>query len=172
MFHFTDLTIAIPSFNVSSYLEYYVAFNDAGRTSLQLTFNPSSPHGLLLHFGDHTQQRDFLSLSLINSRVQYRYDLGSGVAILTSSALTLNSWHTIYADRDGASGSLRIDNGYVITGRSPGTLWQLPVFGNIRLGGVADSSVLSPHVGTDIGFQGCIQTLKVHMYINIQLCFS
>ncbi len=163
MFTFADLTIVVPSFNGSSYLEYPVAFSDGSQTSLQITFNPSSSHGLLLHFGDHTQQRDFLSLSLINSRIQYRYDLGSGVAILTSPVLSLNTWHTVYVSRDGTSGSLRIDNGEIITGKSPGTLQQLPVFGNIRLGGVADTSVLSLHVGTDIGFQGCVQTLKVRV---------
>ncbi len=84
------------------------------------------------------------------------------MAILTSPVLTLGAWHTIYAERDGTSGSLRIDNGIIITGQSPGTLRSLPLYGNIRLGGVADSSVLSPHVGTDISFQGCIQTLKVY----------
>ncbi len=146
---------------MSSYIEYPVTFVDASLTSIQITFNPSSPHGLLLYFGDHTQQRDFLSLTLINSRVQFRYDLGSGVALITSPVLALNSWHTVYARRDGISGSLRVDNGDVITGSSPGSLQQLPVFGNIRLGGVLDTSVLSPHVGTEIGYQGCVESLKV-----------
>ena len=161
-----DVEITTPSFNVISYLEYAFQFSNPRQTSLEITFNPSSSHGLLLHFGDHTQLRDFLSLTLINSRVQFRYDLGSGVAILTSSPLSLNTWHTIYATRDGRTGTLTVDNGAVITAVSPGGLQELPPIGNIRLGGLGDTSILSPHIGTEIGYQGCIQSLQViHMHL-------
>lgn len=155
------MIISVPSFNGSSFLEYSVAFVDASQTSIQLTFYPISPHGLLLHFGDITQHRDFLSLTLVNNRVQFRYDLGSGVAIITSPLISLNSWHTVYVRRDGSSGSLRVDDGETVTGASPGTLRQLPIFGNIYLGGVLDASIVSPHVGTEIGYQGCVESLKV-----------
>lgn len=155
------MVITTPSFNIISYLEYAFQFSNPRQTSLEITFNPSSSHGLLLHFGDHTQFRDFLSLTLINSRVQFRYDLGSGVAILTSSPLALNTWHTIYATRNGRTGMLTVDNGAVITAVSPGGLQELPPIGNLRLGGVGDTNILSPHIGTEIGYQGCIQSLKV-----------
>lgn len=137
-------------------------FSSLSQTSFEITFNPSRAHGLILHFGSHSQVRDFISLTLINSRVQFRFDLGSGVAMLTSSAISLDMWHTVYATRNGRVGTLRVDNEAAITATSPGSLQHLPTLGNIQLGGVGDINILSPHTGTEIGYEGCIGSLKVY----------
>ena len=153
--------ITVPAFNTTSTLQYPPLQNAALATTVVLSFNPASPHGLLLYSGDVTVVRDFISLSLVDQRVEFRYDLGSGPAILISDIITLNTWHTVTAYRDGRVGSLQIDDGPVVSGTSQGTTSQLNLAGDLYLGGVVDSSIVSVYAETEVGFTGCVQLLQV-----------
>ena len=91
---------------------------------------------------------DFISVNLINGRVQYSYDLGSGVANLTSGGeenlvqnnptkypITLNEWHSIKITRNGPHGTLQVDDGPVISGSSKAPLTELNLGTSLYLGG-------------------------------------
>lgn len=126
-----------------------------------LSFNSATAHGLLFHHGDQTINRDFVSISVIEQRVEFRFDLGSGPAILMSGPVSLNDWHYVLATRDGRSGTLQVDGGAVVSGQSEGSLSILNVNSDIFVGGVADYDTVSPHVGTEVGLIGCIRDLEV-----------
>ena len=133
----TVTIINIPYFNGDSYISY-PSFNDSfGTTRLYLELRPNSSDGLVLYNGQ-MNGTDYISLSLSLSFVQFRYDLGSGPAVIESRyALDLNEWHTIEAWRTGRSGVL-IVNDIVSRGASPG-IDSLLQFGEpLYLGGISD----------------------------------
>ena len=130
-------------------------------SSVAITFNPASPNGLLFYYGDHTQNRDFLSIAMIDQRVEYRYNLGSGPSILISNQVSLNEWHNVIITLDGPSGSMIVDGGTEIHNEFEGALSVLNAAGDIFLGGVSDYDTVSPHAGTEVGFTGCISDIEV-----------
>ena len=169
--------ITVPAFNTTSTLRYPPLQNAALATTIVLSFNPTSPHGLLVYSGDVTIIRDFISLSLVDQRVEFRYDLGSGPAIIISDIITLNIWHTVTAYRNGRAGSLQIDDGPIVSGTSQGMTSQLNLAGDLYLGGVTDLSIVSIFAGTELGFTGCVQLLQVrsdmtHKHYLLRTCIT
>lgn len=133
-------------------------------TSISLSFHPTSLTGLILYVGDVTQVRDFLSLSLVNGRVELRYDLGSGPAIIMSTTtVSLNEWHTLTATRTGRVGLLSVDDLGTYTGVSPATTTILDAKGDLFIGGSADYSKVSNNAGSETGFSGCIDTDNIQV---------
>ena len=111
--------------------------------------------------GNTTSYRDFLSISLVDCRVEFRYDLGSGPAIIISQPLSLDTWHDVIAYRLFRDGRLEVD-GNVQEGVSPGTTTILNVGDqDYFIGGVEDYSIVSPHAGTEVGLIGCADSLEV-----------
>lgn len=153
----------IPSFDGMSYIELSY-LTDTENTRLQLSFNPSSPEGYLFYAGNYTLATpDFLSLSLVNGRVELRYELGSGVQALVSNAVSLNIWHTVFVTRELRTASMVVDGVHYGPVMSPGGFTQLNVPGVVvNIGGLRDDSILSPLANDDImGFSGCITRLIV-----------
>lgn len=61
--------------------------------------------GLLLYNGQlSTGYGDFLSLGLRNGRVEFRFDVGSGPAIISSAEVAMNQWHSVRIRRDKKQG--------------------------------------------------------------------
>ena len=98
---------------------------------------------------------------MIDQRVEYRYNLGSGPSILISSQVDLNEWHNVVITLDGPSGSMIVDGGIEIHNEFDGALFVLNAAGDIFVGGVADYGAVSPHAGTEVGFTGCISDIQV-----------
>ena len=97
----------------------------------------------------------------MDQRVEFRYDLGSGPAILISDPIVLNTWHTVYATRVERDGMLVVDDMAPVMRQSVSTTTQLNVVGGIFVGGARDYSVVSSMAGSEVGFIGCIDTLEV-----------
>ena len=124
-------------------------------------FYPIQPTGVLLYAGDVTRSTDFISLTLKNSQVEFRYNLGSGPARIISSPVSLYEWHAIEASRSLRSGTLIINSAEFSNGTSPGTTSQLNVIGFLYLGGIDTYSIVSKSIGVNTGFSGCIDELVV-----------
>jgi len=61
--------------------------------------------GLILYNGQMTDgSGDFMSLGMREGRVEFRFDVGSGPAIIRSDPVSLNEWHTIRIQRDRKDG--------------------------------------------------------------------
>jgi hypothetical protein len=149
-----SIGVTIPSFSHVSYIRYIQPTTITSSTTIKLTFYPKSLTGMLLYIGGI---HDFLSLSLYNGRVEFRFDLGSGHSMITSGeVVTLNEWNTITATRAYKLGTLLLGNSSSDSGSSPGTSTLLDATGDIYIGGADDFSKVSNDAGTKIGFDGCI----------------
>ena len=130
---------------------------------LTLTLKPTSPNGLIL-FNGHTNTdfSQYVSISLVNSCIVYKFNLGSGFAMISSPiTLGLNQWHTITANRTGRVGFLQVNNEEFLNSTSPGTLSGLNIAGDMWLGGT-DQFNISQYAGVSTGLTGCISSVSVN----------
>jgi len=91
----TVIDIITPSFNSTSFLEYPGLFSSTLTSTISLVFNPATPHALLLYYGNVTNNRDFISLSLVDQRVGFemkeeivQWKSATNIIIATISTLT------------------------------------------------------------------------------------
>ena len=146
-----------------SYISYQSLSNVTTSLTITITFKPTQPNGLIL-FNPFSNSNfaDFISLSLVESRVVYRFNLGSGRAELVSQQLDLDQWHTLTANRTGRFGYLQVNQGELINGTSPGTFTGLNVGGDMWLGGHTQHLVVSETVGVSTGLSGCVSEVLIN----------
>ena len=123
--------------------------------------------GMLLYNGQTSNGNgDFLSLNLVDGLIQYRYDLGSGVANLTSAPdnarISLNQWHSVKITRNGPHGTLQVDDGKIVSGSSFAPLTELNLETSLFLGGFRYAYTLNRDSGITVGLNGAIQRLIVN----------
>ena len=74
----------MPEFFGDSYIEAPKLENVGRAFSLEIWFLPASDNGVLIYNGQVANGKgDFISLNLVNGHVQFRFDLGSGIANIT-----------------------------------------------------------------------------------------
>lgn len=75
----------IPHFNgLNSYIKLPCLENVRRGFSIEIWFLAETLNGVLLYNGQlHNRRGDFISVNLVNGHVQFRYDLGSGIANIT-----------------------------------------------------------------------------------------
>uniref|UniRef100_A0A1X7UPV7 Uncharacterized protein n=1 Tax=Amphimedon queenslandica TaxID=400682 RepID=A0A1X7UPV7_AMPQE len=160
------LQVSTPSFNRTSYQEYSSPAPISLSTIISLSFHPTSSNGLILYIGDVSTTRDFLSLSLVSGRIQLRYDLGSGPAIIASpSVIPLNQWTSVTVNRVRKDGVLVVDS-VSTNGSSPGFAGLLNPAGNLYIGGGAGGVggyQVSPNAGSHVGLTGCVDTATLRV---------
>src|SRR5690606_29833510 len=89
----------IPSFNGSSHLEFAgLGDKETLFTEILMVIKPTQPDGLFLYNGQKMDRTgDFISLNLVDGYVEYRFELGSGAAIIRSpEPITVGQWHSVY----------------------------------------------------------------------------
>ena len=140
---------------------------DTSNTLLEVTFNPMAPDGHIFFAGNVSNAVDFLSLSLVDRRVELDFNLGSGPLPdpLRSSPLQLNVWHTIFVSRTLRSAAMIVDGIQYGPSMSTGGLTQLNIQSLASIGGPRDPNILPPGSG-QINFQGCIGSLVVSKKIT------
>lgn len=155
----------IPSFNGSSHLQF-IGFGDRSTmfTEIILVIKPNKPDGLFLYNGQKMDRTgDFISLNLVNGFVEFRFDLGSGAAVIRSpSPILLHNWHTIYAARTGREGILKVDYQPYSMGMSLGAFTQLSLPLNLYIGGVPNLRDIHQNVQSPEMFGGCIQKVIIN----------
>jgi len=63
--------------------------------------------GLILYSGQMTDgSGDFVSFGMRNRRAEFRLDVGSGPAVITSDPLELDRWYTVRVRRERKEGRL------------------------------------------------------------------
>uniref|UniRef100_A0A8C4X261 Heparan sulfate proteoglycan 2 n=1 Tax=Eptatretus burgeri TaxID=7764 RepID=A0A8C4X261_EPTBU len=154
-----------PSFGSKSWLELPPIHHIQKELELELEFQAqSTQHGLLLYSGARRRNKDdFVALVLADGFVEFRYDLGSGLAVLRSVDIVRPGvWHRVHASRAGRNGALRIDDGPTTRGQSPGQALGLNLQGSLFLGGVASPQSTSPAVNSSYSLDGCIGEVLVN----------
>ncbi|KAM4651283.1 agrin isoform 2-T2 [Discoglossus pictus] len=162
-----DLNIPfLPQFN-GSYLELKglqtFATDIQDKLAMEVIFLASSPNGLIFYNGQKTDGKgDFVSLALHDGHLEYRYDLGKGVAVIKSKdRIPLNTWVSISLERSGRKGLMRINNMEQVTGESPAPHTALNLKEPLFVGGAPDFSKLARAAAASTSFEGAIQKISI-----------
>nr|XP_006818676.1 PREDICTED: basement membrane-specific heparan sulfate proteoglycan core protein-like [Saccoglossus kowalevskii] len=159
----------IPYFvqNPVSYISFR-ALRDAYLTfDIEISFKPETTDGMLIYNGQTVGQNvqvsgDFLSFGMSNGRAEFRYNMGSGAAIIRSAApLELGQWHTVVLHRNRIQGSMIVDGQVPVNGTSLGRFQGLDLTDNLYLGGFPEDAVIAKASGFTKGFIGCVSRLKI-----------
>lgn len=159
--------LSLPQFNESMYsyasapwpqpTHNYLSFME-----FEITFQPTDPDGTLLYTED-TASRDFLSISLIDGYVEFRFDCGSGAAVIRSpEAITMDSWHELRASRTAKNGILQVDNQRPVEGMAEGAFTQIKCSSPLYIGGVPNYDITKPSAGLLRPFSGAVQRISLN----------
>ncbi|GFN94235.1 pikachurin-like [Plakobranchus ocellatus] len=165
-----DEVPAIPEFTGHSYVMY--ANDDltngmhSNDMAIALEVKPVTGSGLLFWSSHGTfaapteHDKDFMALGLSNGVLQFRYQLGSGEALISLYQPTLfdGNFHVIRAERSEREGTLSVD-GAVATGTSPGNSRGFNSNGKVYLGGLPDVQEVT-HNRFQSSFEGCIRSFS------------
>ncbi|XP_054439927.1 pikachurin [Pteronotus mesoamericanus] len=159
-----DIAIQYPQFFGYSYVTFEPLKNSHRAFHITLEFRAEAEDGLLLYCGENEHERgDFMSLALTQRSLQFRFNCGTGVAIIESeSKIKLGGWHVVTLYRDGLNGLLQLNNNTPVTGQSPGHYSKITFRTPLYLGGAPSTYWLARATGAHRGFQGCVQSLTVN----------
>ncbi|XP_071451008.1 basement membrane-specific heparan sulfate proteoglycan core protein [Hetaerina americana] len=166
-----DLVVRQPEFAADGGYVAYPTPKALKRLKLNLQVKPHQlKNGLLLYCAQSEDGKgDFTSLAINDSHIEFRYDVGSGTAVLRSNKeLELDRWVSIVAGRDGREGFLSVDGEETVLGKSPGPTRGLNLKTPLYIGGYNREKVkISPGVGLPENsrghvatFDGCISEVK------------
>ncbi|XP_070527632.1 basement membrane-specific heparan sulfate proteoglycan core protein isoform X2 [Cardiocondyla obscurior] len=133
----------------------YLKFN------IEISFKPESYDGILLYNDESAQGHgDFIILSLNNGYPQFKFDLGSGPAVIRADKpVTLSEWHTIKIQRNRKEGTMLVDGEgpykVLALGRRQGLDLKEPLY----IGGIPQNSRINKQAEASTGFVGCISRL-------------
>ncbi|XP_055968198.1 pikachurin [Sorex fumeus] len=134
----------------------------------EIIFQPESTDGVLLYSHDNSS-KDFVSITLAGGHVEFRFNCGSGTAILRSEApITLNEWHELRVSRTARKGTLEVDKQKKVEKLAAGSFTQIKCSSNIFIGGVPDYDEVKNNSGVLKPFTGSIQKLIINdLTINL-----
>lgn len=157
------LPIRIPSFNGDAFIESH-RLQGYTRLTIEIDFVSFTENGLLLYNGQTASgEGDFVSISLKNGYVEFRFNLGSGTEILRSpQKILLGKLVKVVAKRYLKDGTLTVEGQEDVAGKSSGDLKSLDLVESLYIGSVP---LLTPkivdNVGLKQGFVGCIHRIRV-----------
>uniref|UniRef100_A0A3P8YZJ0 EGF like, fibronectin type III and laminin G domains n=1 Tax=Esox lucius TaxID=8010 RepID=A0A3P8YZJ0_ESOLU len=121
----------------------------------EMTFQPARPDGTLI-YSDDAGSRDFLAINLVDGYVEFRFDCGSGEAVIRSEErVSMGAWHELRVSRTAKSGILQVDSQRPVEGIAEGAFTQIKCSSPLYIGGVPEydntksaAAVLRPFTGT------------------------
>ncbi|XP_071582302.1 basement membrane-specific heparan sulfate proteoglycan core protein isoform X3 [Temnothorax nylanderi] len=157
------VTGVVPNFSQAP--ESYIAFpplpDSYLKFNIEISFKPESYDGILLYNDESGQGNgDFIILSLNNGYPQFKFNLGSGPAVIRADKpVTLSEWHTIKIQRNRKEGTMLVDGEgpykVLALGRRQGLDLKEPLY----IGGVPSYSRINKQAEASTGFVGCISRL-------------
>ncbi|XP_063273588.1 basement membrane-specific heparan sulfate proteoglycan core protein isoform X1 [Prinia subflava] len=152
--------VNVPSFDEEgAFVSYPPLTNVHHELRLEVEFLPLAPDGLLLFSaGKASPIEDFVALAMIGGHLEFRYELGSGPAVLRSAEpVALGQWHWVTAERIHKDGTLVVDDAAPVKRSSPGKSQGLNLRSPLYLGGTEPP--LRPP--TNASFHGCIGEVSI-----------
>ncbi|XP_063173518.1 basement membrane-specific heparan sulfate proteoglycan core protein isoform X2 [Candoia aspera] len=159
------ITVTTPHFHGGdAFISYPPLTNIHYELRLDIEVKPLSPNGLILFSGgDGGPVADFVSLNMVGGHLEFRYELGSGTAVLRSpKALELGQWHKVMAERLNKDGTLQVDDERPLKRSSPGKSQGLNLRTSLYLGGVDDTVKLPAAANVSSHFHGCVGEMSVN----------
>ncbi|XP_042308446.1 pikachurin isoform X2 [Sceloporus undulatus] len=128
----------------------------------EIIFRPDAEDGVLLYSYD-SGSKDFLSISMANSYVEFRFDCGSGTAIIRSEEpVSLNQWHELKVSRTAKNGILQVDQQRPAEGMAEGAFTQIKCNPDMFVGGVPNYDNVKKNSGVLKPFSGSIQKIVLN----------
>ncbi|XP_055079317.1 basement membrane-specific heparan sulfate proteoglycan core protein isoform X9 [Periophthalmus magnuspinnatus] len=148
----------------TSFISYPPLTNIHDDLLVELEFKPQSAQGLMFFSGGKKMKvEDFVSISMVNGHVEFRYELGTGQAVLLSpEPVSLGQWHRVVAERVRKEGYLQVDQGPVERLSSPGKAQGLNIHTPMFLGGVPNMEILPKPANISHMFEGCIGEVLIN----------
>ncbi|XP_069117853.1 agrin-like isoform X2 [Argopecten irradians] len=158
-----DARIRVPSFTGMSYMSVTEINKANDDLTIEMSFRSLNTDGLLLfssQFANGTG--DFISITLVDQYVEFRFDLGSGIAIIRSlEKIPLNQDCHVIASRFDREGMLIVNASPGVSQMSPASLVSLDLKGPLYIGFLPEHANLGlERAGVDVGFVGCVMTLQ------------
>ncbi|NWJ02786.1 CSPG4 protein, partial [Crypturellus undulatus] len=142
----------------------------SSRTSLQLRFRTSKPHGLLFLAAG---KKDYCLLELHSGNVQLRINFGAGEEVLHSqqnSQLNDLAWHLVELHHELDNVTLVIDKHDRTSAKMPGIQHELNIDHGFYIGGASKLDV--PYLGGALSsFRGCIDSVtfnQLHILMSLR----
>ncbi|XP_054634275.1 basement membrane-specific heparan sulfate proteoglycan core protein isoform X10 [Dunckerocampus dactyliophorus] len=147
-----------------SYISYPPLTNVHDDLRVELEFKPLQRDGLMFFCGGKKMRvEDFVAISIAEGHVEFKYELGTGQAVLRSpEPVSLGQWHRLVAERNKRDGHLRVDHGPVEKRASPGKAQGLNIHTPMFLGGVPNMEILPKPANVSNMFEGCIGEVLIN----------
>ncbi|XP_076596612.1 agrin isoform X8 [Chaetodon auriga] len=155
----------MPQFNGDSYVElkglHLYGHDLRQKVSMTVTLMANDSNGLIFYNGQKSDGKgDFISLSLNDGILEFRYDLGKGPATIRSKeAIQLNVWNTINLERSNRKGEIMVNKKDPVRGEAPNLHVDLNLKESLFVGGAPDYSRLARVAALTEGFKGTIQKI-------------
>ncbi|XP_061708931.1 agrin-like isoform X5 [Cydia pomonella] len=154
----------IPQFNGTSYIELLPLEGLGKAFRIEIWFLTNRLSGMLFYTGQSNKAKgDFITINLVNGYLQFRYNLGSGVANITSPVpIEKGRWHRARVTRAGRHGSLQLDHHPTQRGSSLPPLTHLELTLPLFIGSLP--AYVRPHKmsGVISSFIGAVQKVFVN----------
>ncbi|XP_076086554.1 basement membrane-specific heparan sulfate proteoglycan core protein-like isoform X4 [Mytilus galloprovincialis] len=157
--------INIPRFNKTSFAAYAAVQGAKFEMKIELEFKPHSlENGIVLYSAQSNDGiGDYVSLALRNGYLEFRYNTGSGPAVLSSRRrLTVNEWVKVVASKQGQEGTLVVNDEEPVKAASPGTTIGLDLRTMLYIGGTDSDNKLPQNLGITDGLVGCVAEVTIN----------
>ncbi|KAK7929498.1 hypothetical protein WMY93_005893 [Mugilogobius chulae] len=130
---------------------------------LSLRLRTFSNHATVMY----AKGTDYSILEIVNGRLQYKFDCGSGPGLVSVHSAQVNDgeWHTLSLEVDGNYAKLVLDRVHAASGTAPGTLRTLNLDNSIYFGGHVRQHSSARH-GRSLplanGFRGCMEAISLN----------
>ncbi|KAF3860082.1 hypothetical protein F7725_000337 [Dissostichus mawsoni] len=155
----------MPLFDGDSYVElkglHLYGHDLRQKVSMTVILKANSSNGLIFYNGQKSDGKgDFISLSLNEGILEFRYDLGKGPATIRSmEPIQLNVWITINLERSNRKGEIMVNKKDAVRGEAPNLHVDLNLKESLFVGGAPDYSRLARVAALTEGFKGTIQKI-------------
>uniref|UniRef100_A0A8C9T420 Agrin n=1 Tax=Scleropages formosus TaxID=113540 RepID=A0A8C9T420_SCLFO len=157
----------LPFFSGNSYLELK-GLQDYGidlqeKVNITVVFLANDSNGMIFYNGQKTDGKgDFISLSLNDGVLEFRYDLGRGPAVIRSKEkVKMNVWNTVSLVRTNRKGNITVNNKDTVKGEAPDGHSSLNLKETLFVGGAPDFSKLARAAALKDGFKGAVQKVSI-----------
>ena len=153
------MTFKSPGAHLSTRLNLYSTF------TIFFQLKTTQPNGLIMYNGDGTG--DFFALELVEGRIQYIYNVGSGprtVPSMLNKAINDNKWHEIGVLRTSLEQFiLRVDETAAFDNLPDNRAVHLDTNNKLYIGGVSVQMYdkMPKQIISREGFQGCLASLDL-----------
>uniref|UniRef100_A0A8C9XKL9 FAT atypical cadherin 1a n=1 Tax=Sander lucioperca TaxID=283035 RepID=A0A8C9XKL9_SANLU len=152
------------TFSGSGYVKYLLMENENNELmKLSLRLRTFSSHATVMY----AKGTDYSILEIVNGRLQYKFDCGSGPGLVSVHSAQVNDgeWHSLTLEVDGNYAKLVLDRVHAASGTAPGTLRTLNLDNSIYFGGHVRQLTSARHgrsLPVTNGLRGCMEAITLN----------